>query len=54
MPIPDYQSIMRPLLEFAAAAPERTFRNAVEHIAQRFQLTEAERQELIPSRGQPC
>ena len=33
MAIPDYQSIMRPLLEHASTGGERVFRDAVEALA---------------------
>jgi restriction system protein len=52
MPIPDYQSLYRPLLELAADGQEHVFKDAVEHLAQRFKLTPEERELLIPSRGQ--
>jgi restriction system protein len=52
MPIPDYQSVYRPLLEIAADNQEHTFREAVDRIAKQFKLTEAEREVLIPSQGQ--
>jgi restriction system protein len=49
MPIPDFQTIMLPLLEFASDGKEHTLSEAVEHLANHFNLTEAERQELLPS-----
>lgn len=49
MPIPDYQTIMLPLLRFAADKQEHSLREAVEILANQFSLTEVERQELLPS-----
>jgi restriction system protein len=49
MPIPDYQSAMLPLLRLAADGNEHPFREAVERLAEQFQLTDAERAELLPS-----
>ena len=49
MPIPDYQSAMLPLLEFAADGKEHSLREAIESLSGRFQLSEDERSELLPS-----
>lgn len=49
MPIPDYQTLMLPLLRFAADGNDHTTREAVEVLATEFQLTQAERNELLPS-----
>ena len=51
MPIPGYQSIMLPLLKFAGDKKEHSFREAIEHIANIFNLSEEERKEVLP-RGQ--
>jgi restriction system protein len=53
MPIPDYQSIMLPLLKIAGDGETHQFRATVEALAQQFALTEAERRELLPSGKQP-
>jgi len=53
MPIPDYQSIMLPLLKFAGDKKEHLIREAIEHIANIFNLSEEERRELLPSGKQP-
>jgi restriction system protein len=53
MAIPDFQTLMLPLLRFVADGQEKPFREAVEVIAQEFSLTEAERAELLPSRRAP-
>lgn len=53
MPIPDYQSIMLPLLEYAGDKQNHTLRQAVEDLAKRLSLTEEERRELLPSGRQP-
>lgn len=49
MPIPDYQSLMLPLLRFASDGNDHTTREAVEVLANEFQLTSAERNELLAS-----
>ncbi len=52
MAIPDYQSIMLPLLEYAGDRKEHTSREAIETLAQKLKLDNEELQELLPS-GQP-
>ena len=49
MPIPDYQSIMLPLLDFARDGAEHRSRAAIEALSERFRLTESEQRELLPS-----
>lgn len=49
MPIPDYQTLMLPLLRFAGDGNDHTTREAVEVLANEFQLTPAERNELLAS-----
>ena len=47
--IPDFQSIMLPLLRLAKDGGEHTLREAIESLAAEFELTPAERKELLPS-----
>jgi restriction system protein len=49
IPIPDYQSIMLPLLKFAGDKKEHSIREAIEHIANIFNLSEEERREVLSS-----
>jgi len=49
MAIPDYQSIMLPLLEFAGDQQEHSLRQAIDSLAQEFQLSDEERKQLLPS-----
>ena len=49
MPIPDYQSIMLPLLKFANDGQEHSLRETIEALADKFNLTVEERSELLPS-----
>ncbi len=49
MPIPDYQTIMLPLLKFAGDNKERSIREAIEYIASAFNLSEEERKKVLPS-----
>ena len=48
MAIPDYQAIMLPLLEVAGDNEIHRMRDAVELLVTRFNLTEEEKQELMP------
>lgn len=52
MAIPDYQSVMLPLLRLAADGREHSAREAVEQLADHFSLSEDERKELLPSGAQ--
>lgn len=47
--IPDYQSIMLPLLKYAGDTKEHHIREAIEQLANEFNLTEEERKEFLPS-----
>jgi len=49
MPIPDYQTIMLPLLQFASDGKVHVVRDATNALADYFQLTDKELDELIPS-----
>ena len=49
MTIPDYQTIMLPLLKFAEDKKEHSIREAIDHIADLFKLSEGERKEVLPS-----
>lgn len=53
MAIPDFQSIMLPLLKFCANGQEYTNREAIDTLAKEFGLTEDEQKQLLPS-GQQC
>lgn len=48
MPLPDYQALMLPVLEIAAKG-ETSVPLAEAEIAQRFSLSDAEREEMLPS-----
>src|SRR6266699_2164021 len=47
--IPDFQSLMLPVLELAADGKEHTLAEVREILAQRFGLTDVDRAELLPS-----
>lgn len=49
MPIPDFQSMMLPLLKFAADGEEHSTSEAMNHLVKYFNITEEERNELLPS-----
>lgn len=52
MAIPDYQTLMLPLLKALADKQERSLRDAVAMLANEFGLNEDERTQLLPSGGQ--
>lgn len=49
MAIPDYQTIMLPLLQLLSNKQEYILKDAVQALANQFQLTEKELSELLPS-----
>lgn len=49
MAIPDYQSIMQPLLAYAGDGQEHSLRETIEALADEFELTDDERRRLLPS-----
>ncbi len=53
MAIPDYQSLMLPLLQYTADGEEHHNRDAVDALAHKVGLTEEERKTLLPSGRQP-
>ena len=53
MAIPDYQSLMLPLLRFLADKKEHLFRETLDALAKECNLSEAELRELLPSGKQP-
>lgn len=52
MSLPDYQTIMLPLLKFAGDGQEHSSREAINFLANEFGLTDDERKELLPSGSQ--
>jgi restriction system protein len=53
MPIPDYQTLMLPLLRLAGDSQEHRFRNAIEQLASEFSLSDEERGTMLPSGTAP-
>ncbi len=53
MPIPDFQTIMLPLLKIASDGKEHSLSEVIDKLGSEFKLTEAERNELLPSGKQP-
>ena len=49
MPIPDFQTLMLPLLKLAGDRVEHSFREAIPFLAAMFALTDDEKRELLPS-----
>jgi restriction system protein len=53
MPVPDYQSLMLPLLELAKDGLEHRIGDTIAPLAERFGLSEDEVTEMLPSGRQP-
>lgn len=53
MTIPDYQSLMLPVLRFLSDGEGKNYREIVDALADDFQLSSDERKELLPSGQQP-
>jgi len=49
MTIPDFQTIMLPLMQFASDKQEHSLRETIENLAEQFSLTKEERKTLLPS-----
>jgi restriction system protein len=49
MAIPDYQSVMLPLLKYSGDKKEHSLREAIEVLASEFSLNDAEKKALLPS-----
>ncbi|WP_346316865.1 restriction endonuclease [Chitinophaga sp. YIM B06452] len=49
MPIPDYQTIMLPLLKLLADGKEYVFKNVIQKLSIQFELTEDDLNQLLPS-----
>lgn len=49
MAVPDFQSLMLPLLQVAADGHEHVLRESSDAIAQQFHLIDEDRAELLPS-----
>src|SRR5579859_5533905 len=49
MAVPDFQSLMLPLLKIASDGNEHSTPEVVEILAQKFELNEADRKEMLPS-----
>ena len=50
--IPDYQSLMLPILRLVSDGKEHTFRDLIEELAVEFDVSDEERKELLASGGQ--
>ena len=53
MPIPDFQTLMLPVLKFANERGEHTLRQATDFLADEFELTPEEKAQRLPSGRQP-
>lgn len=52
MPIPDYQTLMLPVLRLASDQKEHRFSDTVQSLASEFSLADEEKNELLPSGSQ--
>ena len=50
--IPDYQSLMLPLMKLVSDGQEHKYRDLIEKLAVEFQITNEERKELLTSGNQ--
>ncbi len=53
MAIPDYQTVMLPLLTLLGDKQERSLKDCVQLLSEQFKLTPEEQRELLPGGGQP-
>lgn len=53
MSIPDFQTLMLPVLMYASSVEEHSLREATDYLADEFSLTTEEREELLASGRQP-
>lgn len=51
--IPDYQSLMLPILKLVSDGKEHKYRDLIENLASEFHVSEEERKELLASGNQP-
>ena len=49
MPIPDYQTLMLPLLQLLSDTNDHLFSEVVETLSDKYKLSDVERQQLLPS-----
>jgi len=49
MPIPDFQSVMRPLMDVISDGKEHSIRETLDRLGDHFELTDEERKRLLPS-----
>jgi restriction system protein len=50
MPVPDFQTLMRPLLAYGEDGEEKDLRQAIKALADEFHLTEQERSSTFAAR----
>ena len=53
MSIPDFQTLMLPVLRFASKNDEHSLREAVTYLENEFSITDEEKRQTIPSGKQP-
>ena len=53
MPVPKFNEFMLPLLQYSADRQEKTLQSTRQHLAEYFDLTDNDLQELVPSKREP-
>jgi restriction system protein len=53
MVIPDFEMMMKPMLDYASDKQEHSYRDTIEFLAQKYNLSDDESKELLPSGGMP-
>jgi restriction system protein len=53
MTIPDFEMMMKPMLNAASDKQEHSYRDTIEFLAQKYNLSDDERKELLPSGRMP-
>jgi restriction system protein len=53
MVIPDFEMMMKPMLDYASDKQEHSYRDTIEFLVQKYNLSDDERKELLPSGGMP-
>jgi restriction system protein len=49
MPMPDFQTVMRPLIAYSGDGSEKNIRACIEALSDQFHLTKEEREQTLPS-----
>ena len=53
MTIPDFETLMKPMLIYASDKQEHSYRDAIDFLANEYNLSDNEKKELLPSGRMP-